>query len=286
MQRTEYWNQTRPSQTQLNNTEDSKVNGILRRMRSLAQMGIRTGFRVTVNAGDATQIDIGPGEGYTGGYYLSENIRSSGSGSSSGAGERISTLTDGATGEVGYIPTVEGQGLAVYTSGALNYVALLYRETTDTPLAERLYPFTSRNTIIRETFSVVVYTAAEWAAFTAAELSDRILVAIVTAQGAGNALSLANINQVTQPKTHPTTAQPSTLTGVTITGLSQETLVGSGTLRWEVSTSKLYWTAPGDVEGTGVAIPDSGVYTVYSSDTSYWVELTVVFASLPAADTS
>lgn len=280
MQRTEYWNQTRPAQTQLNYTEDSKTNGILRRMRSLAQMGIHTGFRVTVNGGDATLINIGPGEGYTGGYYPSENIHAVGS------GERVSTLTDEVTGQAGYIPTVEGQGLAVYTAGALNYITLLYRETTDTPLAERLYPFTSRNTLVRETFSVVVYTAAEWAAFTAAQLSERILVAIVTAQGAGNALGVANIQQLVQPKYHPTAVQPSTITGVSITGISQETLVGSAILRFEASTKKLYWTSPGDAEGTGVAIPDSGVYVVYSSDSTYWVELTVIFASLPAADTT
>jgi hypothetical protein len=49
MERTEYFNWTRPSQTQLNNTEDTKINAILRRSRSFMQFGIRTGFRITVN---------------------------------------------------------------------------------------------------------------------------------------------------------------------------------------------------------------------------------------------
>ena len=31
MERTEYFNHTRPSETQLNNTEDTKIDGVLRR---------------------------------------------------------------------------------------------------------------------------------------------------------------------------------------------------------------------------------------------------------------
>jgi hypothetical protein len=190
-------------------------------------MGIRTGFRVTVNSGDATLIDIGPGEGYTGGYFLSENVRSTGS------GERVSTITDETSGQPGYVPTVQGQALATYTAGAKNYVTLVYSESEDTDLAERDFPFTVRKSIVRESFSVIVYTASQWNAFTAAQLSNRILVGIVTAQGAGSPLSASDIQQVVQPKSHPSAAQPSSVTGVTITSLSQETLIGNATLRFD-----------------------------------------------------
>lgn len=282
MERSEYFNYTRPSQTQLNNTEDSKIRGILRRARSNLQFGTRTGFRITINAANALQIDIGAGDGFTGGFYKSENLRGS-----PNSGERISTLTDAATGESGYTKSVTGLGLVDYSANTLNYVCLRYVEAETTPLAERYYPFTSHNTIVAESYLAVVYTEAQWNALTTLQLENMILVGIVTAQGAGNPLSLANIEQMIQPKSHPVAGtQPSNITGVTITGVSDETLIGNGTLRFETATKKIYWTAPGDAEGTGVVMGSSGTFTLYSDDTSYWIFIDIIFAGLPAADST
>lgn len=280
MQRTEYFNHTRPTQRQLNYTEDSKIASILRRFRSTCQMGIRTGFVVSINSGDATLIDVGPGEGYGGGFYSSENIRGNFS------GERISTITDSATGQPGYQTTASGQSLADYTAGTKNYVFLQYIETETEPLSERYYPFDSHNTIVSESFRVSVLTEAQWNALSSDQLDLRILIAIVTANGAGIALTASSIQQVVQPKTHPTAANPSTITGTTVASLSQETLIGSATLRYEAATKRMYWTSPGDAEGTGVQISSSGTYTLYSNNTTYWIRVEVVFSALPAADTS
>ena len=280
MERTEYFNYTRPSETQLNNTEDSKVRGILRRARSNFQFGTKEGFRITINAANALQIDIGAGDGFTGGFYKSENLRGS-----PNSGERISTLTDTPTGSPGYTKTAEGVGLVDYSANTKNYVCLKYTEAGSITLAERYYPFSTHNTIISETYLVEVYTEVQWNALTTAELETRILVGIITAQGAGNPLSLANIQQMIQPKDHPIAGtQPSNITGVALTGVSEETIIGSGTFRFETATKKLYWTAPGDAEGIGVVISSSGVYTIYSDDTSYWIFIEVIFAGLPVAD--
>jgi len=278
MERTEYFNHTKPSQTQLNNTEDSKIRAILYRMRSNNQFGIRTGFRVTVNSGNTTKIDIGPGDGYTGGFYPDVNVRDTGS------GERISTLTDAGSGTPGYIPTATGVALADYSNGTKNYICLEYDESSSTPLAQRFYPLTSHNTIISETFSVQVYTRIQFAAFSTVELSNLILVAIVTANGAGNALTSASIDQFIQPKTHPVSSDPDTLTGVTVNSCSDETPIGTATLRYVSATNTIYFTAPGDAEGSGTAAPSSGTYTVYSNNTSYYIIIAVVFTSLPAAN--
>lgn len=282
MERTEYFNQTKPSQLQLNNTEDSKIRQILYRDRSFGQFGVRIGFRVTVNSGDAAKIDIGPGEGYTGGFFSSENLNGS-----PNSGERISTITDSVTGQSSYQTTAVAQALASYSSGVKNYITLLYVETESHLLQERTYPFTQHNTIVSNTYQVSVLTLSQWNALTSDEKEQRILVAIVTAKGAGVALTSADIDQVVQPKGHPISAgNPTNITGVSINNVSDETLVGNGTLRFEAATNMLYWTAPGDTEGVGVVVPSSGTYILYSNSVSYYLEAHTIFASLPVGDQS
>jgi len=282
MQRTNYWNQTRPTDTQLNWTETSKSNAINQRLRSSAQMGIAWGYRVTVNSVDNTKIDIARGEGYSGGMFLVNEFETAGS------GQRISTYTDTPSGIDDTGPAADAQGLADYTAGVNNYISLTYAEVALEPLAERTYPFTSRQTVVTETFTVSVLTETQWNALDSEALNNRILVGIVTARGAGVALTSADIDQFVQPKTLPTTSQPSLISGVTIIGIADVTPLGIGTLRWDTATNQIYWTAPGDSEGVGFAISNSGVYTVYSNNTNYSIELNVVWGSLLilAVDTS
>ena len=280
MQRTKYFDDTRPADTQLNYTENSRASAIQRRLLAAAQLGVVEGFRITINSLDSTKIDIGAGEGYTGGTYLINAFEGE------GAGERISTTTDTITGTISVGTIIQGQALADYTLNTKNYVALVYSEDEGYPLSERSFPFTSHNTVVTDSYSVSVLTETAWNALSASEINNRVLVAIITAQGAGSALSSANIDQVVQPKGHPTAAQPSSITGVEITAISPETTLGNGTLRYDPTANTLYWTAPGDVEGSGAVISSSGTYTIYSDDVSYYVTLSVTFASLPAAATS
>jgi hypothetical protein len=66
MERTIYINNTIPSDDQLNNTETSRANSINKRFRASCQMGVISGFRITISA-DPTKLDIGVGSGFTGG---------------------------------------------------------------------------------------------------------------------------------------------------------------------------------------------------------------------------
>lgn len=274
MKRTKYFNQTRPSETQLNWGEESRVNSIQQRLRSSAQMGISWGFQVTVNSLDNTKIDIARGEGYTGGIYLVNAFEGSGS------SERISTYTDTPSGSDDLGPAATALGLADYTAGVKNYVSLVYSETESYALSERSYPFTSHMTVVSETFTSSVLTEADWNALSSDDMNNRILVAIVTATGAGVPLTSSNIEQFVQPKTTPTTTQLGTLAGITVNGIADITPLGTGTFRWESSTHKLYWTAPGDIEGAGVTITDSAVYTLYSNSPSYWIRISIVYGTL------
>jgi len=268
MERTEYFNDTRPTQTQLNNTEDSKVNAILRRQRATAQLGTVLGFQTTPNAVDPTLIDIGPGEGYTGGMYTRLHVRGETS------SERIASDTS----------MIVGQALFDYANGAKNYVSLVVAETTDTPLTEIDYPFVAYDTLVHEAYTVSVISETDWNLLTLTQLRLRILISIVTANGAGVPLTAAAIQQVVQPKNLPMPTQPVNITGIAVNNVADTTSIGSGTLRWEVATRKLFWTAPGDTEGIGVAIPTSGSYTIYSANTTYWIVVYAVSASLPVTN--
>jgi len=268
MERTKYFNNTEPGQDQLNYTEDSRVRGILKRFRASSQFGIISGFRVTINGSDNTRIDIGVGEGYTGGYFRSENLNL---GVNSGENIKITS-------------TYSSVGLDDYTLGTVNYVSLVYTETESTPLTERFSPYSAHDTIVSESYSVEVITAAAWAVLSNDEKESRILVATVTAQGAGNPLSLSNVSQVVQPLAHPVPAQPTTITGVVIDFLTSNTNTGTGVLTYLVAGPSLQWTPPNGAAGLNIPIPASGSYTITSADVNYYITVTVDFAALPAGN--
>lgn len=280
MERTLYFNYTKPSQTQLNYTEDSKTRSIIKRQRSTAQMGIRTGFRISVNVADSTKIDIGPGEGYTGGFFEQQNLRAV------NAGESISTLTSDVTGS-GYSPTKVGQGLQSYSNGIRNFISLVYSESTSIPLAENKHPYyTEHDTIVSETYTVEALTETNWLLLTNDELENRVLVGIVTANGPGVPLTDASIEQFTQPNNHPIAGTLSLVTGITILSVSDDTVIGTGTLRWDPAINMLYWKAPGDNEGTGTLISSNSTYVLYSANVSYYLTVESIFSNMPLVATT
>lgn len=281
MERTKYFNNTIPTETQLGWTESSRSRSILRRQDATAQMGIVSGFQITINSADSSKIDIAAGTAYTGGKFKQTEV------TGDGIGERISTLTTSASGgnlSGSYI--VQGLGLASYSNGESNYVVVKYTEEDTVPLSEVDYPFTQHKTIVSEKYTTEVYRQSDYNALTNEEKQIRVLVGIVVARGAGVALSLADVTQVVQPRTHPTATAPSTVTGVTIEAISDETPFGTATLRYESSTKKLYWTAPGDTEGIGVAPTSSGILNLTSANTLYTASLSIVYGNLPSADAS
>ena len=276
MQRTEYFNQTRPPEDVLDWTEDSKISAIRRRLLASAQMGVKNGFEVTINI-DASKIDIAHGEGYTGGSYLVNTFTNG-----TIAGERISTFTDTPSGEVdrgAFLATA--QGLASYVAGVKNYVSIVYHEDSSYSLAERSYPFTAHDTVYIEHYTVSVLDETDWLALSSADLSNRVLIAIITSSGLGT-IAAADIDQFVQPQTHPYASQPHHILGVTINNISDVSPLGISTLTWMASSSTLYWTANPDTIGAGVVISTSGSYTLYSNNTNYHITVSVIYATLAA----
>ena len=265
MDRTEYFNDTKPSQTQLNNTEDTKINHILTRGRTQGEFGVVQGLEVSVNGGDNTKIDIDVGEAYTGGHFTNENLKGS-----PNAGEYIKVDVK-----------ITGKALADYTLNAKNYVILTYSETSSIPLTTR-DAMATYDTIYTGTYAASVITEAAWNGYSPSEKEQRVLVAIVTGNGAGSppaALYPTNITQCTQPHRHPYTNQPSNITGVTIVQASSTTAIGDGTLRWTYAAiNTLEWMGPADMGyGTAVNVTSSGTYTVYSAGGLSYLIITVEY---------
>ena len=80
-------------------------------------------------------------------------------------------------------------------------------------------------------------------------------------------------------------------TGVTIAGVTAddaaENAVGSGTLAYTVIGQTLTWTPPGGAAGVAVPLTANGSYIIRGAGaTAGYLRVTVVFASLPASNTS
>lgn len=270
MERTEYFNDTKPSETQLNNTEDKKIEGILTRFKTHGEFGIVSGLDVTINGGDNTKIDIGSGSAYTGGHFTHENLK--GAGSTYSSGEYISVPNPS---------PLTAISLASYTLNVQNAVILRYTETAGTPLTDRggLHTY---NTIVTAGYTAAVILKSTWDGYTASQREECVLLAIVTGNGAGAppvALTPANITTVTQPHTHPYSTQPSNITGVTIVQASNSTAIGAGTLAWTVGATKyLTWQENGDpAPGPNCNVTSSGTYQVYSNASLSYLIVTVEY---------
>jgi len=291
MRRSLFFNDIHPDEQVFTNSESAQVEETLERFKDGNTRGVRRGLRVTVNALDATRIDISPGQGYTPNgerVRLNENI----------VGLRLDVSTSLAlTAEV-FPVAVRGEG--DYTLNARNYVMLRYTERSQHPLVERFLPV-QHNTIVTGSFEIEVLEEAEFEALTSSDAIDvpgapfpttdpfpsrqfRILLAIVTTKGPSIPLTQADIQGV-----DPGVTQPVTLTGVRIVNVSSNTPPGTGFLRLRISegSASLSWQAPSDSgEGAGVAVPDpNGVIAIQSATSTFTIVVDVVKASLPLIDT-
>jgi hypothetical protein len=109
--------------------------------------------------------------------------------------------------------------------------------------------------------------------------------------GAGNTnpnLSLGGVISATQLVKQTATKLTNNITGVTVSGGSNNT-EGTGTLRFDVdgASRKLFWTPPGGLEGPGhFCIPSLTTADVPDSTLTRFLSCGVAFASLPATDQS
>ena len=258
MKSTLYFPDVAPGSEQFNYGEVSSGEALLERFKVISSMGVYVGFSVTVNAFDSTQIDIEAGEGY------------------SPSGERFYSA----------IPSSAGIDLADYTQDARNFIALKYVGATGTPLIERFDPFRSFNTLVADSFEIEIFTENNWNNLTTTQLENRLLVGIVTTQGAGNALSQSNIELATRFAPAISVTQPSAITGVSITQISTYTFEGTGTLKYDSASQSLSWLAPADGSfGSIIQVPTDGLYSIPSVTTANYIIVNVVTGILPAAST-
>lgn len=168
-------------QAALEYTESTKSIAIRNTRADFASEALISGFTVTVNVGTATLVDVAAGAGYT------------------SNGERVELTA-----------AVTGVALSDYTDGVDNYICVTYTEVSGSP-APHATDGTTRNTQVSAVVGTSVFTLTELnglpttAADQATIARDRVLVvAIVNADGAGNALEAADITQTASTLTLPT----------------------------------------------------------------------------------
>lgn len=96
-------------------------------------------------------------------------------------------------------------------------------------------------------------------------------------------LSFGNFRSSTVLVNKKDATAPSAITGVTIDFASSANADGAGTLTYTLSGNQLQWTAPGDTIGAAVGFTADATKLLYSANESMFIQVTVVFASLPGA---
>lgn len=210
-------------QRHLENTETTKAKAIVDRTTDIADYGVVSGLVVSVNGVDTTRVDITSGAGYA------------------PNGERV-TLSANQT-------SVQ---LASYAASTKNYILLMYDELQSLPEAHET-DGTTRNTKVVESSRLVVVTEA---AYNAMADTDRVLsnnardraliIAIVTANGSGVALTSSSIVAPSTFDAALAATQPINITGIQIIAVGASTPSGVGSLSFTAATKVLKWQAPGE----------------------------------------
>jgi hypothetical protein len=246
------------TQADLVRESDARDTALLDRFTDLTQFGIASGLTVTV-ATTTTCVKIAVGSAYA------------------ASGERVEVLME-----------LDNNSLADYSNAALNYVTLVYTEVYGSPQAHESSGLTM-NTAATDSYRVRVFTAAQYAALNLSDpnfsndAADRtVLLAIVTAKGAGVPLTAGDIQLPTTSSSVISVSQP-IISGVVIMSAAPVVPVGTGQIRYTAGVpGTLEWAAPGGTFGTPVSIPTDGTYTLTSSAAAYSIQVSVIVASLPS----
>jgi hypothetical protein len=249
-------------QRHLANTESTKAAAISQLASDSTSLGVAQGLVVAVNTPDTTRIAVSSGYGYA---PNGELLRLSGN--------------------------VANLALASYTLGALNYVVLMYDETSSSPEAHES-DGTTRNTMAAVTPRLVVLSATQYAAMASTDpvlssnAKDRgLLLAVVTANGPSVSLTSGSIQSPTTFTQVLRVTQPVNISGVAIDSVDPLTNTGTGTLSFNSSTKVLTWQAPGDTVGANLTLAASQEYTV-SSGSGRFLTVNVQFPLLPVTNQS
>lgn len=86
------------------------------------------------------------------------------------------------------------------------------------------------------------------------------------------------------PNKKSATPSATPIAGVTINFAGTANSNGTGTLTYTAAAKELQWTPPSGVIGLPVVFTANATKIIYANDVSMWVEVTVVFTSLPIAN--
>jgi hypothetical protein len=174
----------------------------------------------------------------------------------------------------------------------VNYVVLVYDEAQTNAEAHEA-DGTTQYTKASVSPRLTILTEAAYDALSASNdvlstnAADRaMLVAKVTANGVGVALTAGSIESPTVYSETLEASQPLSITGVVILAVDPTTPTGLGTLAFQISgpNKQLKWTAPGDSAGSFTTVSD-GANSI-ASGSGYTLDLDVVVSALPAGATS
>lgn len=257
MNRSLYPDSVEVHQRHLENTELTKSEAIKSSVVRHGSCGVYSGLTVTPNS---TYVNISSGNGYA-------------------PNGELLILQSG----------LNNVALASYVLGAKNYIALVYDEVYSSPESHET-DGTVRNTKATVSPRLAVLTESQWNALPLTDsvllnnARDRaLLLAIVTANGAGVSLTSDSIASPTTFDNVIQVSQPVLITGVSATSVDPTTTVGTGTLLYTVATKEIKWKAPGDLNyGAGQILSTSG-NIVLISDSGKYIAILVQYSQLPAS---
>ena len=261
MKRSLFPNSVEVDQSHLTYTESTKIEQLLFRTLSMAQMGVLEGLKITVNGITNTAIDVAAGTVYV------------------------------PSGEIADVAAVTGMILADNTNGVVNYICVDYTENDAGPEPNE-NGIIIEMTRVESSGVVVIRTAAQYNALLPAQLENVAVIAKITATG--GAISTSFIVQSSDFTSILAPSQPTLIPGVTVKSIDYTTPVGDATLDFDASPAngadptvaapRIRWKAPGDASfGTYVDISSNGTYTLYSTS-GHYLKVTVVTVSLSGVD--
>jgi hypothetical protein len=265
MDRSLYTDDAEVTERQLDRTEDTRAFHILERFKSGAQMGVRSGLTVSVNAVNPDLVDITSGTGYA------------------PNGEYIELLQ----------PLIQ-QALPGGSTEAV--VGLVYTEISTDPVPVATSAGSANSQALRAVRPSIL-TPSQFSALPdsdddlSVDAKDRFMIIAIVTFGTPNTV----LNAPAFEDRILTVTQPSVITGIVITGIDDTTsksdpipfpgVVEEIELRFDPATGELEYHAPHDVGGFGspVLVTSGGpIFTVASSN-GQTLEVEITTSLLPSS---
>lgn len=258
--------------------DNAHIEDINVRTRHIAQVGVRNGLTVSPSGSSpSTAIVVAPGDGYCGDPSL---VGQDGT----AYGEHL--VYSGGTFQLsGAVNNGNSQNIV---AGNTYYVNLVYGEQLNIPkpLEDNVsIGFSQVNVIVSlEVVQDAYYNNVSNYPNGDADRQKRLRVGILTPSISGQ-ISSGEITLAEQVGSVLYATQPKNIIGVTIMQVSNNTLLGQGSLQLGVLATQyqLQWQAPLDsVYGAYVTLVGNGNVILYGQSVTTWIKVYVEVASLPA----